>query len=47
VYNLLFEKIEEKNDHRNIHENYTPEEVRAWHMAVRFVAGSKEESHLR
>lgn len=36
------EKIKEKNDYRNIHESYTPEEVRAWHMAVEFVAGSKE-----
>ncbi|ADQ41721.1 hypothetical protein Calkr_2260 [Caldicellulosiruptor acetigenus I77R1B] len=36
------EKIKEKNDYRNIHESYTPEEVRAWHMAVEFVAGSKK-----
>ncbi|ACM61332.1 hypothetical protein B0S90_2595 [Caldicellulosiruptor bescii] len=40
LYHL--EKIKEKNDYRNIHESYTPEEVRAWHMAVEFVAGSNE-----
>lgn len=33
------ERIKEKNDYRNIHVNYTPEEVRAWHTAVEFVAG--------
>uniref|UniRef100_A0A7C5Z461 Uncharacterized protein n=1 Tax=Caldicellulosiruptor owensensis TaxID=55205 RepID=A0A7C5Z461_9FIRM len=37
LYHL--EKIKEKNDYRNIHENYTTEEVKALHMAVRFVAG--------
>jgi len=36
------EKIKEKNDYRNIHENYTSEEVKSWHMAVRFVAGSED-----
>ncbi|MEZ0536982.1 DUF6062 family protein [Caldicellulosiruptoraceae bacterium PP1] len=33
------ESIKEKNDYRNIHLNYTPDETKAWHMAVEFVAG--------
>lgn len=33
------ERIKEKNDYRSIHINYTAEEVRAWHMAVEFIAG--------
>lgn len=36
------EMIKEKNDYRNIHESYTSEEIRAWHMAVNFVAGSEK-----
>lgn len=35
------EKIKEKNDYRNIHINLTQEEVKAWHKAVEFIAGSK------
>lgn len=35
------ERIKEKNDYRNIHINYTPDEIRAWHMAIEFVAGAQ------